>query len=158
VPVLAFAALALASGSLAQVEEGESSSAPLELEAIEAREEGPVNRAESSKTPEELAGDVEPSEGSEGEDWDDFENWGEETGESAGGGGKAFAFQLGGFVEGLTGVRVVPSSASANEFTAGEARFTLAFAETYLSTQSREKSGSTSAMHRFSFAAEAGST
>ena len=97
VAALAFTALALASGAFAQ--------------------------AESSETPEELAGDVEPFDDSGDDEWGEFEEWEEEDGD--GSGGKAFAFQLGGFVEGLTGARVVRSSASANEFTAVEARFRL---------------------------------
>jgi len=98
VAALAFAALAFASGALAQDEQG-------------------------SETPEELAGDVEPLEDAGDDDWGEFDEWEEEEGD--GSGGKASAFQLGGFVEGLTAARVVRSSASANEFVAGEARFRL---------------------------------
>jgi len=118
-----FIALALASGAFAQSEQEQPASGPLEEQALEAQAEGPVDRAEGSETPEELAGDVEPSDVTGEEDWGDFEDWGEEGEEASG--GKAFTFQLGGFVEGLTGARVVPSSASENEFTAGEARFRL---------------------------------
>ncbi|MGB8330273.1 MAG: hypothetical protein WCE62_09105 [Polyangiales bacterium] len=117
------AALALASGAFAQTEQSEPASGPLEEQDLEAQAEGPVDRGTGSETPEELAGDVEPSDETGADDWGDFEEWGEEGAEPSG--GKAFAFELGGFVEGLTGVRVVPSSASANEFTAGEARFRL---------------------------------
>ncbi|MGB8221031.1 MAG: hypothetical protein WCF10_00520, partial [Polyangiales bacterium] len=135
---LVFAVLALASGAFAQseqseqseqtqqteqTEQSEASSGPLQEQALEAQAEGPVDRADSSETPEELAGDTESPDESDEEDWGDFEDWGENGKEASG--GKAVAFQLGGFVEGLTGVRVVQSSASANEFTAGEARFRL---------------------------------
>ncbi len=133
--LLVFAALAFASGAFAQTaqteqsgqteqseqaEQSEASSGPLKEQALEAQAEGPVDRADGSETPEELAGDTESSDEDE---WGDFEDWGENGKEASG--GKAVAFQLGGFVEGLTGVRVVESSASANEFTAGEARFRL---------------------------------
>ncbi len=97
VVALVFAALAVASGAFAQ--------------------------SEISETPEEVAGDVEPSDDAGEDDWGEFDEWQEEEGDSSG--GKASAFQFGGFVEGLTGARVVRSSASANEFTAGEARFRL---------------------------------
>jgi hypothetical protein len=139
VAALALTVLALASGAFAQAEEsapasdaeepvGETDERPppssepeassdVDEQTLEAEAVGPVDASESSKTPEELAGDVGE------EQWDEFEEWDEEKAE--GSEDKAFAFQLGGFVEGLTSARVVPSSASANEFTAAEARFRL---------------------------------
>ncbi|MBW2627972.1 MAG: hypothetical protein JRE45_10155 [Deltaproteobacteria bacterium] len=105
VAVLVFVALAFASGVLAQAE-------------------GPVDAAESSESPEELAGDVEPSDDAgDDEDWGEFDEWEEEEGD--GSGGKAWGFQIGGFVEALVAPRVVHSSASAGEFAAAEARFRL---------------------------------
>jgi hypothetical protein len=141
-----FAALALASGAFAQAEqdaaavnteegagesdagpstsaEGEAPAEPRAEETLQAETEGPVDAAESSETPEELAGDVEPSDDFGDDDWDEFDEWEEEEGDDSG--GKAWNFQLGGFVEGLVAPRVVRSSASANEFTSAEARFRL---------------------------------
>jgi hypothetical protein len=144
---LAFAALALASGAFAQAEreaaaanteegagesdagpstsaEGEAPVAPRAAETLQAEAEGPVNAAESSETPEELAGDVEPSDDfGDDEDWGEFDDWEED--DEGGSGAKAWDFQIGGFVEGLVAPRVVRSSASANEFAAAEARFRL---------------------------------
>ncbi len=144
-----FAALAFASGAFAQdvegaaaatVEEGagepdagpstegagEAPAEPRAEETLQADAEGPNNASESARTPEELAGDVEPADeipDAGGDDWDEFDDWEEESeGES---GAKAWDFQLGGFVEGLIAPRVVRSSASANEFVAAEARFRL---------------------------------
>ena len=141
VAALAFTALALASGAFAQ--------------------------AESSETPEELAGDVEPFDDSGDDEWGEFDEWEEEDGD--GSGGKAFAFQLGGFVEGLTGARVVRSSASANEFTAVEARFRLNLDATHEIASARFRGdvfadavegrcGSTSETRRSSSAVATGST
>ncbi len=146
VAALVFAALAFASGAFAQagqvtvaptIEEGagesdagpsigsdaEAAPDPMAEETLEADAAGPVDGAASSESPEELAGDVEPFDDTGDDDWGEFDDWEEEEG--SGSGGKAFAFQIGGFVEGLTGARVVRSSASANEFTAAEARFRL---------------------------------
>ena len=147
--VVAFV-FALASGAFAQGEQGatspsteeaageadeepstaaepEASSDSMPEEAFEAQAEGPENAAESADTPEELAGDVDPfddrGDDARDDDWGEFDEWDEEEGEGSGRG--AFDFQLGGFVEGLIAPRVVRSSASANEFTAAEARFRL---------------------------------
>ncbi len=124
---LVFAALALASSALGQVEQ--DSTAPNAEEGTgESDGEGPVNAADLSDTPEELAGDVEPTDDSGGdEDWGEFDDWEEEEGGGREGssGAKAWGFQIGGFVEGLVAPRVVRSSASANEFAAAEARFRL---------------------------------
>ncbi|MBW1907406.1 MAG: hypothetical protein JRJ24_19315, partial [Deltaproteobacteria bacterium] len=91
VAALAFAALAVASGAFAQAEqdaaalsmegsvgepdagpstpaEGEAPAEPRAEETLQAEAEGPVDAAESAETPEELAGDVEPTDGSGGED------------------------------------------------------------------------------------------
>ena len=150
IAALLFTALVFASGALGQVgqemaapkeEEGaggsdagpstrsepEGSPDPRAEEALEAEAEGPLNAAEASDPPEELAGDVEPADDSRGdEDWGEFDDWEEEEGGGEGGSGaKAWDFQIGGFVEGLIAPRVVPSSASANEFVANEARFRL---------------------------------
>ncbi len=149
---LVFAALALASSALGQVdqvsaapnvEEGagesdagpstksppEASADPRSEEALESDAEGPVNAADAADSPEELAGDVEPTEQSGGdEDWGEFDDWDEEEGGGEGegsSGARGWGFQLGGFVEGLVAPRVVRSSASANEFAAAEARFRL---------------------------------
>ena len=149
---LVFAALALASSALGQVdqvsaapnvEEGagesdagpstesppEASADPRSEEALESDAEGPVNAADAADSPEELAGDVEPAEQSGGdEDWGEFDDWDEEEGGGQGegsSGARGWGFQLGGFVEGLVAPRVVRSSASANEFAAAEARFRL---------------------------------
>ena len=144
---LVFALLAFASGAFAQDAEnagtpvvvgaGESDAGPSTSAEGEAPAE-PTAEApeETSQTPEEVAGDVEPfdepeefsapidSADSGDEDWGEFDDWDEE--ESGGSsGGKAWDFQLGGFVEGLIAPRVVRSSASANEFTSAEARFRL---------------------------------
>ncbi len=112
-----FAALALASVAFAQAEE-----------TLEAEAEGPFDAAASAESPEELAGDVESNEeAGDDEDWGEFDDWDEENGGDSGGksGGKAWDFQIGGFVEGLIAPRVVRSSASANELVANEARFRL---------------------------------
>jgi hypothetical protein len=117
VAAIVFAALALASGAFAQAEE-----------TLEAEAEGPLDAAASAESPEELAGDVEPiEEAGDDEDWGEFDDWDEEDGSDSGGkaGGKAWDFQIGGFVEGLIAPRVVRSSASANELVANEARFRL---------------------------------
>jgi hypothetical protein len=147
VAAVVFAALALASGAFAQAEqdvaipnteegagesdagpstsaEGEAPAEPRAEETLQAETEGPVNAAESSETPDELAGDLEPSDDFGDDDWDEFDEWEEEDG-GGDSGGKAWGFQLGGFVEGLVAPRVVRSDASANEFTAAEARFRL---------------------------------
>jgi hypothetical protein len=150
VAALVFAALALASGAFAQAEqdvatpnteegagesdagpstsaEGEAPAEPRAEETLQAEAEGPVDAAESADTPEELAGDVEPlDEGSDAsdDDWGEFDDWEEEDG-GGDSGAKAWGFQLGGFVEGLVAPRVVRSNASANEFTAAEARFDI---------------------------------
>jgi len=146
VAALALAALAFASGAFAQaeqdaaapaVEEGvgesdagpstpadvERSPEPMAEETLEAEAEGPLDAAESSEATEERVADVEPVDEADDDDWDEFDDW--EEVEGNGSGGKAFAFQLGGFIEGLTTARVVRSSASANEFVAAEARFRL---------------------------------
>ncbi len=146
VAALIFAALAFASGAFAQdaegaaatveegagesdagpstAAEGEARVEPRAEETLEAEAEGPVDAAESAKTPEELAGDVAQQTGDE--DWDEFDDWVEEDGADGGGpSDKAWGFQLGGFVEGLIAPRVVQSSANASEFVAGEARFRL---------------------------------
>jgi len=146
VAALVFAALAFASGAFAQgteaaaasVEEGvgepdagpstaadgEAKAEPRAEETLQAEAEGPVDAAESAKTPEELAGDAAQQTGDD--DWDEFDDWVEEdSGDAGGSSGKAWGFQLGGFVEGLVAPRVVQSSANANEFVAGEARFRL---------------------------------
>jgi hypothetical protein len=132
VAALVFAALAFASGAFAQDADG--AQAGTEEGAAEA-DAGPSTsaegeayaepRAEETETAEELAGDFEPSEESPGDDWEDFDEWEEDAGGSAGPSDKAWGFQLGGFVEGLVAPRVVRSSASASEFVAGEARFRL---------------------------------
>ena len=117
VAAIVFAALALASGAFAQAEE-----------TLEAEAEGPLDAAASAESPEELASDVEPiEEAGDDEDWGEFDDWDEEDGSDSGGkaGGKAWDFQIGGFVEGLIAPRVVRSSASANELVANEARFRL---------------------------------
>ncbi len=150
VAALVFAALAFASGAFAQAEqdaaaavteegagesdagpstdaEGEAPAEPRAEETLQAEAEGPVDAAESAQTPEELAGDVEPTDetaDSGDEDWGEFDDWEEEDG-GGGSGAKAWDFQLGGFVEGLIAPRVVRSSASASEFAAAEARFRL---------------------------------
>ncbi|MBT8452191.1 MAG: hypothetical protein KJO40_09525 [Deltaproteobacteria bacterium] len=116
-----FAALALASGAFAQ-------EAPRAEEVLEAEAEGPVDEAAVAESPRELAGEVEPvEEAQDDEDWGEFDDWDEEDGADSGGssGGRAWDFQIGGFVEGLIAPRVVRSSASANEFVASEARFRL---------------------------------
>ena len=118
---LVFAALAFASGAFAQVEQGAIT--PTAEETFEDEAEGPADAAETSETPEELAGDVEPADDAGGEDWGEFDEWEEEEGDTSG--AKAWGFQLGGFVEGLVAPRVVQSSASASEFVAAEARFRL---------------------------------
>ncbi len=147
VAALVFVALAFASGAFAQgprdgappvgdeasgePEEDPASSSrseppldPSSEEALEAGAEAPVDAAKTTKTPEELAGDVEPSdEAGPDEVWDEFDDWEEEKGDDSG--GKAWDFQIGGFVEGLIAPRVVQSSASENEFVANEARFRL---------------------------------
>ncbi len=133
---LVFALLAFASGAFAQdtlPEAGEET-------AEEADEEPATSEAEpdSSATPEEVVGDVQPFEqpsdfsapidsaDSGDDDWGEFDDWEEEDDSGgAGSGGKAWDFQLGGFVEGLIAPRVVRSAASANEFTSAEARFRL---------------------------------
>jgi hypothetical protein len=152
VAALMFAVLALASGAFAQddqaapevsTEEGvgetdagpsteterEPTPDPIAEESLQAEAEGPGDAAASAETPEELAGDVEPSDdfGASGgdDDWGEFDDWEEEDGGGGGSGAKAWGFQLGGFVEGLVAPRVVRSSASANEFAAAEARFRL---------------------------------
>jgi hypothetical protein len=127
VAALAFALLAFASGAFAQdaegaatpVEEGagESDAGPSTSAEGEAPAEPTAEASEeASETPEEVAGD---------DDWDEFDDWEEEEGSGGGSGGKAWDFQLGGFVEGLVAPRVVRSAASANEFTSAEARFRL---------------------------------
>ena len=128
VAALVFAVLAFASGAFAQ---GEGAATPGGEEAAEEADEEPstVTEAEpeASATPEEIAGDVEPvgQPADSGDDeWDEFDDWEEEDGGDSSG-GKAWDFQLGGFVEGLVTPRVVRSAASANEFTAVEARFRL---------------------------------
>ncbi len=109
---LAFAALAFASGAFAQAEQG--AAAPNAEEAVgDIGEEPSGSVAESDDASDDVGDD----------DWGEFDDWEEEEG--GGSGGKAFAFRLGGFVEGLTGARVVRSSASAGEFVSGEARFRL---------------------------------
>jgi hypothetical protein len=146
VAALALAALAFASGAFAQAEQGaaapsaeegvgepdagpstpadaETPPDPMAEEPLEAEAEGPVDATDSAETAEELAGDVERSDDFGDEEWDEFDDW--EEAEGDGSGGKAFAFQLGGFIEGLTAARVVRSSASSNEFVAAEARFRL---------------------------------
>jgi hypothetical protein len=146
VAALVFAALAFASGAFAQDAEGapsateegagepdagpstaadgEAKAEPRAEETLQVEAEGPVDAAESAKTPEELAGDVAQQTGDE--DWDEFDDWVEEdSGDGGGSSDKAWGFQLGGFVEGLVAPRVVQSGASANEFVAGEARFRL---------------------------------
>ncbi|NNE17049.1 MAG: hypothetical protein HKN10_01110 [Myxococcales bacterium] len=153
VAAIVFAALALASGALAQdqqdaaaisTEEGagesdagpsigsdsdaESTAEPQAEDTLEAEAEGPVDEASSTGSPEELAGDVEPIEENRAEDdWGEFDDWEEEDGGNSGGkpGGSAWDFHIGGFVEGLIAPRVVRSSASANELVANEARFRL---------------------------------
>jgi len=147
---LVFAALALASSALGQVEQDtstpkveegagdsdagpstgsppEASADPTSEAALESDAEGPVNAADAADSPEELAGDVEPTEQPGGdEDWGEFDDWEEEEGGGEGSsGGRGWGFQIGGFVEGLIAPRVVRSSASANEFVANEARFRL---------------------------------
>jgi hypothetical protein len=144
VAALVFAALAWASGAFAQdaegapatteegvgepdagpstAAEGEATAVPGAEQTLQDQAEGPVDAAESAKTPEGLVGDVEGPTGDE--EWGEFDEWEEdEGGESSG--AKAWAFQLGGFVEGLVAPRVVPSSANSSEFTAAEARFRL---------------------------------
>ena len=139
VAAVVFAALAFASGAFAQTEQeataaateegaGESDAGPsTPAEGEAAAEPRAEDTTETSETPEEVAGDVEPFEDtadSGDDEWGEFDDWEEE--ESAGGSGdKPWAFQLGGFVEGLVAPRVVRSSASANEFTSAEARFRL---------------------------------
>ena len=153
VVALVFAALALASGTFAQDQQGaaevsteegagksdagpsigsdsdaESAAEPRAEETREAEAEGPVDGASSAPSPEKLAGDVEPiEEVGDDEDWGEFDDWDEEGGGDAGGkpGSKAWDFHIGGFVEGLIAPRVVRSSASANELVANEARFRL---------------------------------
>jgi hypothetical protein len=147
VAALVFAVLAFASGVFAQPQqdaatadvedagdeadeepstEPQPDSSPdlMSEEAHEAEAEGPVDAAEASETPEELAGDVEPGDaaGSD-EDWGEFDQWDEDESDSSD--GKPWNFQIGGFVEGLVAPRVVRSSASASEFAAAEARFRL---------------------------------
>jgi len=126
VAAIVFAALALASGAFAQAKP--ELAEPRAEEALQAEAEGPVDGAAGAQSPEELAGDVEPIEEDGNEsDWGEFDDWDEEDGGDSGGksGGKAWDFQIGGFVEGLIAPRVVRSSASANELVATEARFRL---------------------------------
>jgi hypothetical protein len=137
------AALALASGTLAQDEQDSGPAAerepageadeepaspepeePISEERLEAKAEGPVDAAESTQTPEEAAGDTEALDDTAGDAWDEFEQWEDQAGEGSGG-AKAFDFEIGGFVEGLVAPRVVASDASANELVANEARFRL---------------------------------
>jgi hypothetical protein len=128
VAALVFAALALASGALAQSDAPEAAGGE---EAAEEADEEPstVTEAEPdrSATPEEVAGDVEPADAGESveDDWGEFDEWDEESESGSGSDGGAWDLQLGGFVEGLVTPRVVRSAASANEFTAAEARFRL---------------------------------
>ena len=103
----------------------EPAAAPAAEQSLEAEAEGPVDAAKSAESPEEVAGDVEPLDDSEDEDWGEFDEWQKEEGAGSGSGAKAFAFELGGFVEALTAPRVVRSNASADEFVANEARFRL---------------------------------
>ena len=127
VAALVFGLLAFASGAFAQVEETSSGEEGAEEAGEEPATTGVAEPA--SATPEEVAGDVEPLEepgefsapidsADSGEDeWGEFDEWEEEESASGGGsGGKAWDFQLGGFVEGLVAPRVVRSAASANEY------------------------------------------
>ncbi|MBT8470222.1 MAG: hypothetical protein KJN97_15860 [Deltaproteobacteria bacterium] len=148
VAALVFVLLAVASGAFAQdaegattpVEEGagESDAEPsTSVEGAAPAEPTAEASEEASETPEEAAGDVEPFDepsdfsapidtaDSGDDDWDEFDDWEEEEGSGGASGGKAWDFQLGGFVEGLVAPRVVRSAASANEFTSAEARFRL---------------------------------
>lgn len=126
VAVLVAAALALSSGAFAQDEGltaggGEESTEEAEEEPSTAIEAEPDDAA----TPEESAGDFDPTAEEAGtSDWDEFDEWEEETADEGTGGG-AWSFRIGGFVEGLVAPRVVQSSASANELVAAEARFRL---------------------------------
>jgi hypothetical protein len=142
VAALVFAVLTLASAAFAQDEGGTTAEGE---EAAEEADEGPSIdpgvEGDEPSTPEEAAGDVEPFDepdaasdfsapidtaGSGDDEWGEFDEWEEEEGDGEGGsGGRPWDFQLGGFVEGLVAPRVVRSSASANEFTAAEARFRL---------------------------------
>ena len=146
VAAFVFSLLAFASGAFAQDAEG--SATPVE-EGVGESDAGPSTPAEgeavaepaaeapedASETPEEAAGDVEPFDEPEelsapidtadsgDDDWDEFDDWEEEEGSGGSSGGKAWDFQLGGFVEGLVAPRVVRSSASANELAAAAARY-----------------------------------
>jgi hypothetical protein len=98
---------------------------PTAEQTLEAQAEGAVDATKSAESPEEAAGDVEPLDDSEDENWGEFDEWEGEEGGGSASGAKAFAFELGGFVEALTAPRVVRSNASADEFVANEARFRL---------------------------------